>query len=77
MSEHEIEATEIDPAELTSPGTVSDPQLEERRAREAAEREAESRRTADTKFEEQRRAQEDERHEAAEIVGNVPPPRNE
>jgi hypothetical protein len=29
---------QIDPSELTSPGTISDPALEERRAREAAER---------------------------------------
>ena len=29
----------IDPSELTSPGTVHDPALEERRAREAAVRE--------------------------------------
>ena len=33
---------EIDPDSLTSPGTVSDPQLERRRAVEAAEREREA-----------------------------------
>jgi hypothetical protein len=65
----------IDPNELTSPGTISDPALEERRAREAAEREAESRATAETNFEEQRRQQEEERSHAAEIVGDVPAPR--
>src|SRR5215212_6697433 len=36
---------EVDPNDLTSPGTVSDPRLEEQRAREAAERELESRRS--------------------------------
>lgn len=67
---------EIDPNELTSPGTISDPALEERRAREAAAREAESRATADTNFEEQRKQQEDERSRAAEVVGDVPAPRD-
>ena len=52
---------QIDPSELTSPGTISDPALEERRAREAAEREAESRASSETKFEELRQEQEAER----------------
>jgi hypothetical protein len=67
----------IDPHELTSPGTVDDPELERRRAEEAAVREAESRADDETKFEQLRRAEEDERHEAAEIVGDVPAPLNE
>ena len=52
----------IDPSELTSPGTIHDPALEERRAREAAEREAESRASSETKFDE----------EAAEIESRAP-----
>jgi hypothetical protein len=67
----------IDPDELTSPGTVDDPGLEQRRAAEAAVREAESRADGETKFEQLRKADEDERHEAAEIVGEVPAPTNE
>ena len=42
---------EIVPSDLTSPGTVADPRLEERRAREAAARERESRASTTTKFE--------------------------
>ncbi len=64
----------IDPQDLTSPGTIDDPALEERRAREAAEREAESRASSETKFDELREAEEAERAHAAEAVGDVPPP---
>lgn len=67
----------IDPDELTSPGTVDDPELERRRAAEAAVREAESRAEDDTKFEQLRKEEEGERHEAAEIVSDVPPLTNE
>ena len=67
----------IDPSELTSPGTVDDPELERRRAAEAAVREAESRADDDTKFEQLRKEEEDSRHEAAEIVGDVPAPIDE
>ena len=67
----------IDPDELTSPGTVDDPELERRRAAEAAVREAESRADEDTKFEQLRKEEEEVRHEAAEIVGDVPAPTNE
>jgi hypothetical protein len=56
-------ADEIDPESLTSPGTVSDPQLERRRAVEAAERERESRQSPVTKFEELRREEEAALHE--------------
>jgi hypothetical protein len=65
---------QIDPSELTSPGTISDPALEERRAREAAEREAESRASSETKFDELRQEVESERAEAAKAVGDVPAP---
>jgi hypothetical protein len=68
---------EIDPHELTSPGTVHDPALEERRAREAAEREAESRASSETKFDELRDEIERERAEAARAVGDVPRPQDE
>ena len=67
----------IDPDELTSPGTVDDPELERRRAAEAAVREAESRADEDTKFEQLRKEEEEERHEAAEVVGDVPAPTSE
>jgi hypothetical protein len=67
----------IDPSDLTSPGTVDDPALEQRRAREAAEREAESRASSETKFDEEREEQEKQRARAAEIVADVPSPRDE
>jgi hypothetical protein len=67
----------IDPDELTSPGTVDDPELERRRAAEAAVREAESRADEETKFEQLRKEEEDARHEAAETVGEVPAPISE
>ena len=72
MSELE---SDVNPEELTSPGTVDDPALEEQRAREAAERERESRMSDETKFDELRQM-EQERDDAA-IVGDVPPPREE
>jgi hypothetical protein len=67
----------IDPNELTSPGTVDDPELERKRAEQAAVREAESRQSTETKFEELRHEEEDERSQAAQIVGDVPPPRED
>jgi hypothetical protein len=67
----------IDPDELTSPGTVEDPELERKRAEQAAIREAESRQSTETKFEELRHQEEDERSKAAEIVADVPPPRED
>jgi hypothetical protein len=69
----EAAEAEVDPDELTSPGTVSDPRLEEQRAREAVERERESRLADETKYEELR--EEDAGRDAAEIVGDVPEPR--
>jgi hypothetical protein len=68
---------EIDPNELTSPGTVNDPALEERRAREAAQREAESRASSETKFDELNHELEEERAEAVRAVGDVPAPQKE
>jgi hypothetical protein len=65
---------EIDPHELTSPGTISDPELEERRAQEAAKREAESRASSETKFDELNHQLEREHHEAAAVVSDVPEP---
>jgi hypothetical protein len=67
----------IDPDELTSPHTVDDPELERRRAEQAAVREAESRASSETKFAELRRQEEGERSSAAQIVGDVPAPREE
>jgi hypothetical protein len=64
--------SDVNPEELTSPGTVDDPALEEQRAREAAERERESRISDETKFEELR--DEEEERDAAQIVGDVPEP---
>jgi hypothetical protein len=65
--------SEIDPDTLTSPGTVDDPELEQERARQAAEREAESRGSDKTKFEEAREAEEAERAAAvARLVADQP-----
>jgi hypothetical protein len=61
MSEHAPE-----PDELTSPGTVDDPELERERADDALTREIESRESDQTKFEQQRREQEAERRELAD-----------
>ena len=62
---------EIVPSELTSPGTISDPQLEKRRAEEAVERERESRASPITKFDELRLEQESSRHEHAATVAEL------
>jgi hypothetical protein len=67
----------IDPEDLTSPGTIKDPALERRRAEEAAQREAESRASEETKFEELRHEEEAQRDAAAQIVGDVPAPRED
>jgi hypothetical protein len=67
--------SDIDPEELTSPGTVDDPALEEQRAREAAERERESRMSDETKYDELRDIEEE--RDAAQIVGDVPAPRED
>jgi len=67
----------IDPEDLTSPGTIDDPELERRRAEEAAQREAESRASEETKFEELRHEEQEQRDAAAKIVGDVPPPLEE
>jgi len=67
-------ADDVVPADLTSPGTVSDPRLEERRAEEAAARERESRASSITKFDELRLEQESERHEHAASVADLEPP---
>ena len=76
VAEHVAAATapseEIVPGDLTSPGTVSDPRLEERRAEEAAERERESRESSMTKFDELRLEEDAKRHEHAAIVADVP-----
>ena len=64
----------IDPNELTSPGTIQDPALEERRAREAAVREAESRASSETKFDELENELEEQRADAAKAVGTLPEP---
>jgi hypothetical protein len=65
---------EIVPGDLTSPGTVSDPELEERRAEEAAERERESRASSMTKFDELRQEEDLERAEHAALVAELAPP---
>jgi hypothetical protein len=66
--------SDVNPEDLTSPGTIDDPALEEQRAREAAERERESRMSDETKFDELRDMEEE--RDAAQIVGDVPPPRD-
>jgi len=70
-------SAEIDPGELTSPGTVSEPHLEAQRAQEAAQRERESRESPLTKFEELRQQQESERARQADAIGDPPRPRDE
>jgi len=67
----------IDPDDLTSPGTIDDPELERRRAQEAAQREAESRASDETKFDELRAEEEANRDAAAKVVGDVPAPRED
>jgi hypothetical protein len=67
--------SDVNPEDLTSPGTVDDPALEEQRAREAAERERESRLSDETKFDELRDMEQE--RDASEVVGNVPPPRED
>jgi hypothetical protein len=67
--------SDVNPEDLTSPGSVDDPMLEEQRAREAAERERESRMSDETKFDELRDMERE--HDAAQIVGDVPPPRED
>jgi hypothetical protein len=57
---------DLDPNDLTSPGTVDDPELEQQRAEDALRREAESRESSETKFDEQRREQEAERSELSD-----------
>jgi hypothetical protein len=67
--------SDVDPDDLTSPGTIDDPELEKQRAREAAERERESRMSDETKFEELRDIEKEQ--DAAQIVGDVPEPRDD
>jgi len=67
--------SDVNPDELTSPGTIDDPALEEQRAREAAERERESRMSDETKFDELRDMEREQ--DAAQIVGDVPAPRED
>jgi hypothetical protein len=64
---------DVVPSDLTSPGTVSDPELEERRSEEAAERERESRASSMTKFDELRLQEDATRHEHAAIVAELEP----
>jgi hypothetical protein len=64
---------EIAPTDLTSPGTITDPELEKQRAEQAVARERESRQTDVTKFEEQRLEQEAERTAGASALGDPPP----
>jgi hypothetical protein len=67
--------SDVNPEDLTSPGTIDDPKLEEQRAREAAERERESRATDETKFEELRDVEKE--RDAAQVVGDVLEPRDD
>ena len=62
---------EIDP----NPGPeLQDPELERLRAEQAAERERESRESDENKFTELR--EDEQQREAAQIVADVPPPRD-
>ncbi|HEY7398408.1 MAG TPA: hypothetical protein VH538_08910 [Gaiellaceae bacterium] len=64
--------SEIDPDSLTSPGTVDDPDVEQKRAREAAEREAESRASDTTKLEAEREAERKKRAALAAKIAAEP-----
>jgi hypothetical protein len=79
MTEHaeQFETEDVDPDELTSPGTVRDPELEQQRAAEAAERERESRASDRTKYDELRDRQEEEAAGRAAKVGDVPDARDD
>ena len=79
MSENadQFETEDVDPDELTSPGTVQDPELEQQRAAEAAERERESRASDRTKYDELRDEQEEEAAERTARVGDVPEARDD
>ena len=61
-------------ADSDSGPELADPELERQRAEQAAERERESRESDETKFEELRNEQQDDAHEAARIVADVPEP---
>lgn len=65
-------AEEVVPGDLTSPGTVVEPELEAKRAEQAVERERESRATELTKFEAERLKQEAERAQGASAIGEPP-----
>jgi hypothetical protein len=65
-------AEEIVPDVRTSPSIADDPELERRRAKEAAVRERESRESDVTKFEELRAAEEAERAAQAATIGDAP-----
>ena len=67
--------SDVDPEEQTSPGTVDDPELEAQRAREAAERERESRMSDETKFDELRDMQRE--RDSSPLAGDVPEPRED
>jgi hypothetical protein len=79
MTEHaeQFEVEDVDPEELTSPGTVSDPELERERAEEAAERERESRASERTRYDELREQDEQAAAYRAERVADVPEPVDE
>ncbi|MDX6414286.1 MAG: hypothetical protein QOH23_1696 [Gaiellaceae bacterium] len=72
-----VPSEEVTPSDLTSPGTIADPELEEKRAQQALDRELESRASDETKFEELRREQEAERQDRATAITEPPAPRDE
>jgi len=72
-----VQSEEIAPSDLTSPGTIADPELERKRARQALDRELESRASEETKFEELRREQEAERQDRATAITEPAAPRDE
>ncbi len=67
-----VPSEELAPSDLTSPGTIADPVLEQTRARQALDRELESRASEETKFEELRREQEAERQDRATAITEPP-----
>lgn len=67
-----VRPDEVAPSDLTSPGTIADPELERKRAQQALDRELESRASEETKFEELRREQEAERQDRATAITEPP-----
>ncbi len=72
-----VRSEELAPGDLTSPGTIADPELEAKRAQQALDRELESRASEETKFEELRREQEADRQDRVTEITEPAAPTDE